>query len=176
MAIEDHPVLANHDHAQQLEQRIKSAASEYQSAIKKVAAERKALKHWQEDWIEAREEHVKRLNHLNSFIEHYVQKLDMIIPSSVWPSLIINDPKAPAYDDETANDYKQTIMDSHSYDEVAELIQDQEALRDLRQKREIAINIHKINSKKLPRENCSTGTKSSGKKLKKHWNKQGAFG
>ena len=38
----------------------------------------------------------------------------MIIPSSVWPSLIINDPKAPAYDDENrSDDYKQTIMDSH---------------------------------------------------------------
>ena len=63
-------MVANHKHAQQIEHSIKVIASEYQNAIKKVSAERKALKRFQEHWIETREEHVKRLNHLKNFIEH----------------------------------------------------------------------------------------------------------
>ena len=118
MAIEDHPAHANYLHAQQIERVIQSAVLKYREVGAQLKSATKALQMLQGDWLEIREEYAEQLNSLNGLIGHYTNKLDMIVSRSVCPSLIINDPETPAYDEEAAKDYKRTKMEIHSHDEV----------------------------------------------------------
>ena len=135
---------------QDIEMRISEATTAYENATKKVKTERIARERFTEDWADERQEHYERMSGLNNHIEALVKQLGETIPSSVWPSLIIDDPKAPALDEKAAADMKDAIS-GMGYDEVAELVRLQDALIDLRIKREAAIGIWEVNSKNFPK-------------------------
>jgi len=132
MAIEDGP-RANHLHWQET---YGPVLSRYRQAVETQKSAIALLKQQEYDYITAQETQNKDLAEINQAIKDLSTKVGMIVPVSVYPSLIIDDPDHPPPNPAAADDIWQTISDALSPAEQRELLRDQTELQRLRKKRE----------------------------------------
>lgn len=73
--------------------------------------------------------YVARMEAMARMRQDILAELEDIVPFSVFPSGIIDDPDSPALDEQAAADFKATLTDALSWDELSDLVLKQDTLK-----------------------------------------------